>query len=84
MRHADSPSRALTDSAASKGEAAIYESLLSDFGANARRPAECVAFLVAKGFRVGQARSAVYRYRSRHGLIDKLGAERRDDLPLRD
>lgn len=50
--------------------AADYEAVLNAFEATTRRPAECVKHLVSLGYSVGQARSAVYRYRGRHGLLN--------------
>jgi hypothetical protein len=39
--------------------------------AQSRTDAECVRQLQSLGFRMGQARSAAYRYRLRHGLAQK-------------
>jgi hypothetical protein len=48
-----------------KGDAKAYERLLSAFNAAAKPNGECVAYLVSLGFTQGQARNAVYRYRTR-------------------
>jgi hypothetical protein len=57
------------------GHAGDYEVLLEQFNARAQKPADCVKHLVSLGFRTGQARSAVYRYRERHGLLHHASRE---------
>lgn len=52
-----------------------YERILSQFGATKRATAECVNHLLSLGFSRGQARSAVYRFRQRHGLIRERGTD---------
>ena len=53
----------------SDGTREEYERILSEFGASHRSGGECVKHLESLGFSSGQARSAVYRYRQRHGLV---------------
>jgi uncharacterized protein YoaH (UPF0181 family) len=48
-----------------------YERVLDEFGAVKRPNRESVHHLMDRGFSSGQARSAVHRYRERHGLLDK-------------
>lgn len=53
----------MTDGLGKRSGAPDYRQLLDAFDCSGRRPAECVQYLVAKGYTVGQARNAVYRYR---------------------
>lgn len=46
-----------------------YERLLKAFGAKSKPPRLCVRYLESQGFSYGQAKTAVYQYRIRHGLI---------------
>lgn len=46
-----------------------YARLLEEFGAAHKRPIECIRHLEGLGFSVGQAKTAVHRYRSDRGLI---------------
>ena len=48
-----------------------YDRVLTAFRAETRRSADCIRHLVSLGFTMAQARSAVYRYRLRHGRISK-------------
>ena len=48
-----------------------YEIHLNRFGARNKEPKECIRHLEELGFSYGQAKTAVYRYRVRHGLIGK-------------
>ncbi len=48
-----------------------YERLLDEFGAGQRTTSDCVNHLVSMGYSKGQARSAVYRFRQRRGLVAK-------------
>lgn len=57
------------EEATKSGSQEQYERLLSAFGAKARAPRDCVNYLESQGYSYGQAKSAVYQYRSRHGLI---------------
>ena len=46
-----------------------YEAILSAFDAEHRSNREAVLYLEAMGFSSGQARSAVYQYRKKRGLV---------------
>jgi hypothetical protein len=48
-----------------------YTRLLNSFGASTKRPMDCIRFLERLGFSVGQAKTAVYNYRSERGLIGR-------------
>lgn len=52
-----------------------YDRLLDEFGAATRPGRDAAAFLIAQGYTAGQARSAVYRFRQRRGLI---GTKKKD------
>ena len=52
------------------GQHGDYEELLNAFGANRKSNAEAVKHLESLGFRNGQARSAVYQYRKKAGLVN--------------
>jgi hypothetical protein len=54
-----------------RGRHEDYERVLDEFGAAKRPNSEAVRHLIGLGFRSGQARSAVHRYRERHGLLAK-------------
>ena len=54
-----------------RGREEDYEHILEAFEAAKRPTQESVRHLMALGFSLGQARSAVYRYRERRGLLEK-------------
>ncbi len=54
-----------------RGREEDYERILEAFEAAGRPTGESVRHLMGLGFSTGQARSAVYRYRERHGLVGK-------------
>jgi len=60
----------MTEHRGSQGESQLraigrYAEILEAFGAREKPPAESVAHLVSLGYRRGQARNAVYRFRQR-------------------
>lgn len=57
--------------ASPRGRYEEYERILEHFGASDRANRESVRHLMDLGFSSGQARSAVHRYRERHGLLRK-------------
>lgn len=52
-----------------RGSREEYDRLLEKFGARKKSARECVRFLESHGFSYGQAKTAVYQYRYRNGLI---------------
>ena len=52
-----------------KGSQGDYNSLLDKYGAKGKSNKECVEYLKGLGFSYGQAKSAVYSYRKKRGLI---------------
>ncbi len=59
------------EEATKPGSQEQYERLLTAFGAKAKAPRDCVKYLEGLGYSYGQAKTAVYQYRSRHGLIGR-------------
>jgi len=53
------------------GKEQTYERLLTEFGAVKHSTAECIQHLTSLGYSKSQARSAVYRFRQRHGLLSR-------------
>jgi hypothetical protein len=56
-----------------------YSDVLDSFGAREKSTAECIAYLVSCGFRKGQARNAVYRFRQLHGVTENSSDHRMRD-----
>lgn len=54
------------------GSVEEYSLLLNEFGASDKSPRECIRYLESLGFSYGQAKSAVYVYRKRKGLINRF------------
>jgi len=52
-----------------KGSQEEYERILREFGADIKRPRECIKHLEKLGFSYGQSKTAVYNYRKSNGLI---------------
>ena len=46
-----------------------YDRILDDFKASKKRSIECIRHLESMGFSYGQAKTAVYKYRSNRNLI---------------
>ncbi len=65
----DEPGSARAPQDGHGGQEAHYARLLDEYGASERSNGECVRFLEEFGFSRGQARNAVFRYRSRRGLV---------------
>lgn len=54
-----------------RGAQSEYEEILSTFGARSKTPQECIRHLEALEYSYGQAKTAVYNYRVKHGLIGR-------------
>lgn len=54
-----------------RGTQAEYEEILTHFGARSKTPQECIRHLEALDFSYGQAKTAVYNYRVKYGLIGR-------------
>ena len=48
-----------------------FEQILNDFDARSKTPKDCIAHLESFSFGYRQSRTAVYKYRVKHGLIGK-------------
>lgn len=71
LRMGDETKRGYAGTVQKKASQEHYERILNDFTAANRSGPEAVAHLVSLGFSSGQAKSAVYRFRQRHGLIGR-------------
>lgn len=58
-------------SATRRASRSEYEHLLNDFKGREKESKECIQYLENMGFSYGQAKTAVYNYRVKHGLIGK-------------
>lgn len=54
-----------------RGTQKEYDRILNQFDAKTKRPIECIRHLEQQGFSYGQAKSAVYTYRSSRSLIGR-------------
>lgn len=52
-----------------RGSREEYDQILSEFNAQTKAPMDCIHHLERLGFGYRQAQTAVYNYRTRHGLI---------------
>jgi hypothetical protein len=54
-----------------RGSQDEYNQLLDEFGATEKAPMDCIKYLESLGRSYGQAKSAVYNYRVKKGLIGR-------------
>lgn len=54
-----------------RGSQSEHESILNAFGARSKPPQESIRHLESLGYSYGQAKTAVYNYRVKHGLIGR-------------
>lgn len=59
--------------------ASKYREILNDFDAASKPAREAVRYLESLGFRLGQARSAVYQFRKDAGLVKSRRRDAQDD-----
>ena len=52
-----------------RGSREKYDQILNAFDAKTKAPMDCIHYLVSLGFGYRQAQTAIYNYRTRHGLI---------------
>ena len=58
-------------SATRKASQSEYEELINNFGGKEKESKDCIQYLEKMGFSYGQAKTAVYKYRVKNGLIGK-------------
>jgi hypothetical protein len=54
-----------------RGSMSEYNQLLDKFDAKEKSSGECIQYLESLGYRYGQSKTAVYKYREKHGLIKR-------------